>query len=118
MDSMDLFHDIYRRAGADRRKAGHYEYVARKIMSFLRLNGVNIQGEYLPPFLNHIVMMLMRLERGEHLADMGSEALEGISEKALHLTDEALGIVENIYGKPDGAERVLVSIHIQTALDL
>lgn len=118
MDSQDLFHDIYRRAEADRRKVGHYEYVVRRAMARMRENGVVIQGDFLPPFLNHMVMMLMRLESGEHLPDMGAEALEGMSEKALAVTDQVLDIVESFYGRPDDAERVLIAIHIQTALDL
>lgn len=117
MDSEDQFHQIFRAAKADRRKVGQYEFMMRKAMAWLEENKVFIQDDLLPPFINHFIMMLMRLEGGDKLPDMGGEVLEDISEEALRVADGVLDIVSEFNPRPDNVERTLIAIHVQTALD-
>ena len=48
---------------------------------------------------------------------MGPEILEELDDSALSITDELLKPVNRWFGQGDDAERVLLALHIQSAME-
>ena len=67
--------------------------------------------------LNHCIALLSRLRAGEHVPPMGPEILEELDDSALSITDELLEPVNRWFGQADDAERVLLALHIQSAME-
>lgn len=117
MDAEDIFHQLCRAAGVPRVYEGEYDYVARMAVAFLEEEGVHFDGDHLQPFLNHIIALLQRLRKEEHLPDMEEEMLEQLEPRTLELADALLEKINEWYGPADRTERILVGIHIQTSME-
>lgn len=117
MDSNCEFRNLYRALGADPDYEGESEYMALLSLDYLEGRGVKMEGDRLPPFLNHLVAMMGRLRADEHLDGM-DDLLDQMDPGALEITDGLMELFERWYPRPDAAERVLVAIHVQTAMGI
>ena len=117
MDSNCEFRNLYRTLGADPDYEGESEYMALLSLDYLEGRGVKMEGDRLPPFLNHLVAMMGRLRADEHLDGM-DDLLDQMDPGALEITDGLMELFERWYPWPDAAERVLVAIHVQTAMGI
>ena len=61
--------------------------------------------------------MMGRLRADEHLDGM-DDLLDQMDPGALEITDGLMELFERWYPRPDAAERVLVAIHVQTAMGI
>jgi len=95
-----------------------YALTLTEVDIFLEENQVHFAEDNLLAFLAHMVTLLMRLETGEKVTGMGAEVLSQLEPDTVSITRKLLKIVEEAYGEPDGAEIVLVAIHVQTALEM
>ncbi|MBP0969031.1 MAG: amidohydrolase/deacetylase family metallohydrolase [Oscillospiraceae bacterium] len=117
MDSECEFRKLYRAIGADPDYMGETEYMAGASLRYLEERGVKMEGERLSPFLNHLIAMMGRLRDDEHLDGM-DDLLDQMDPGALEITDGMMKLFERWYPSPDAAERVLVAIHVQTAMGI
>jgi len=117
MDSQCEFRKLYRTLGADPDYEGETEYMAIASLEYLESRGVRMEGDRLAPFLNHIIAMSGRLRADEHLPGM-EDLMDQMDGGALEITNGMMELFERWYPSPDEAERVLVAIHVQTALGI
>ncbi len=117
MDSQDEFRQLCRALNTDPNYDGEYEYMVNMALAYLKENGVVFSPDFLPPFQNHIIALMERLRRGEHLDDMSDDFMDQFDPKALEITDGLLSRFGRGFGKPDNAERMLVAIHVQTCME-
>lgn len=117
MDADDAFHQLCRAASVPDWRQGEFDYMARQVLAYAQQQGVRFDGEHLAPFQNHIIALITRLTSGEHVAPMGEEMLEQLEPKTLAVTDGIVNLVEPRYGAVDTTERILIAIHIQTAME-
>ena len=117
MDSQSSFRQLCRALGTDVRYDGEYEYMVNMALDYLKENGVVFSEEFLPPFQNHIIALMERLRKDEHLEDMSDDFMDQFDPKALEITDGLLSRFGRGFGSPDNAERMLVAIHVQTCME-
>ena len=94
-----------------------YSNSMKYVLEYLEEKQITLVEGSMLAFLAHIVTLFIRLETGEKVQEMGSEVLNQLDERAVALTRELMGKIETEYGPADTSELILVSIHIQTALE-
>ena len=69
------------------------------------------------PMAMAMIALLNRLRAGERVMPMGEEVLAEVDKKALALADRVLEPINRWFGQADDSERILVALHIQSALE-
>lgn len=117
LDTTDTFHDLCRTAGVDPNYIPDYAYIAKGMLKTLKEKQIALGTDRELALLNHCIALLSRLRAGEHVPPMGPEILEELDDSALSITDELLEPVNRWFGQADDAERVLLALHIQSAME-
>lgn len=115
MDANDLFRTLCRTSAVDEEYWPEYEYMARTMEKTLEEQKIILDEGRKMAFLNHVIALLTRLRKKEHVPEMGDEILEELDGDTLQLADVVLKPACRWYGQADNAERVLVALHIQSA---
>lgn len=117
MDSKGIIRGFCQSLGLSMLEVLRYECDMKRILVFLEKNGVIFDEERLPVFVNHILSMFNRIEKGERVTDVDEAVIDEISSKDMELAGQVIESVQKEYGDANRAEQILVAIHIHTALE-
>lgn len=117
MDSQSTFRQLCHTAKVPQPFFSDYEYIAKTILEHLSKQGVIFSSNHTPSFLNHIITMLERLRTQQKLEPLDPAMFAQIDPRVLSITNQIIPLAEHWYGSADDAERLLVAIHIQAAMN-